>query len=48
MDPNALEEAFKKYPDFYAVRAAHLYGLEADMDRIMEFATGITVSVISN
>ncbi|UOQ50321.1 aminotransferase class I/II-fold pyridoxal phosphate-dependent enzyme [Gracilibacillus caseinilyticus] len=36
MDPTALEEAFNKYPEVKAVIVVHLYGLSADMDRIME------------
>jgi dTDP-4-amino-4,6-dideoxygalactose transaminase len=36
MDPDALEEAFEKYPNAKAVIVVHLYGLAADMDRIME------------
>lgn len=36
MDPNALEEAFKKYPNAKAVVVVHLYGLSADMDPIVE------------
>jgi len=31
-----LEEAFEKYPNAKAVIVVHLYGLAADMDRIME------------
>jgi dTDP-4-amino-4,6-dideoxygalactose transaminase len=31
-----LEEAFKKYPNVKAVIVVHLYGLSADMDRIVE------------
>ena len=34
MDPDALEEAFKKYPEAKAVLVVHLYGLSADLDRI--------------
>lgn len=34
MDPNALEEAFIKYPDTKAVIVVHLYGFNADMDPI--------------
>ena len=34
MDPIALEEAFKKYPEVKAVIVVHLYGLSADLDRI--------------
>ncbi|HZJ84280.1 MAG TPA: DegT/DnrJ/EryC1/StrS family aminotransferase [Syntrophomonadaceae bacterium] len=36
MDPEALEEAFNKYPNAKAVIVVHLYGLSADMDKIME------------
>jgi dTDP-4-amino-4,6-dideoxygalactose transaminase len=35
MDPGALEEAFQKYPQAKAVLVVHLYGLSADMDKIM-------------
>jgi dTDP-4-amino-4,6-dideoxygalactose transaminase len=31
MDPNALEKAFKKYPNVKAVLVVHLYGLSADI-----------------
>ena len=36
MDPEALEEAFQKYPEAKAVLVVHLYGLSADLDRIQE------------
>ncbi|WP_217593024.1 DegT/DnrJ/EryC1/StrS aminotransferase family protein [Cohnella sp. GbtcB17] len=36
MCPEALEKAFQKYPHAKAVLVVHLYGLSADMDRIME------------
>jgi len=36
MDPDALERAFQKYPEAKAVIVVHLYGLAADMDRIVE------------
>lgn len=36
MDPDALEEAFEKYPNAKAVIVVHLYGLAADMDKIVE------------
>ncbi len=36
MSPEALEEAFKKYPNVKAVIVVHLYGLAANMDSIME------------
>lgn len=34
MSPEALEEAFEKYPEAKAVIVVHLYGLAADMDKI--------------
>ena len=36
MCPKALEEAFEKYPRVKAVIVVHLYGLAADMDKIVE------------
>lgn len=36
MDPEALEEAFKKHPDAKAVMLAHLYGTPAKMDEILD------------
>ena len=36
MDPNALEEAFRRYPDAKAVMLVHLYGTPAKMDEILE------------
>jgi dTDP-4-amino-4,6-dideoxygalactose transaminase len=36
MDPDLLEEAFKKYPQAKAVIVVHIYGLAADMDRIAD------------
>ena len=35
MDPDALEKAFEMYPDVRLVVLAHLYGVPADMDRIV-------------
>ncbi len=34
--PDALEEAFKKYPQAKAVLVVHLYGLSANLDRIIK------------
>jgi len=48
MDPNALEEAFEKYPDVKAVLVVHLYGLSADMDKIMEICNKHEVPVIED
>lgn len=36
MDPKALEKAFQKYPDTKVVVLAHLYGVPAKMDEILE------------
>jgi len=48
MDPVALEQAFKKYPEVKAVLVVHLYGLSADMDSIMEICNRYNVSVIED
>ncbi len=48
MDPNALEEAFKKYPNVKAVIVVHLYGLCADMDEIMDICNRLNVIVIED
>ena len=49
MDPKALEAAFKKYGDkVKAVLVVHLYGLSADMDKIMEICSKYNVTVIED
>lgn len=49
MDPNALEAAFEKYVDrVRAVLVVHLYGLSADMDKIMEICNKHNVTVIED
>jgi len=48
MSPEALERAFKKYPDARTVIVVHLYGLSADMDRIMEICRGHNAIVIED
>lgn len=48
MDPAALEQAFKKYPEVKAVLVVHLYGLSADMDSIMEICNRYNVPVIED
>lgn len=48
MCPKALEEAFQKYPDVKAVIVVHLYGLSADMDKIMEICNKYQVAVIED
>ncbi|MBD7970567.1 DegT/DnrJ/EryC1/StrS family aminotransferase [Paenibacillus gallinarum] len=48
MSPSALEEAFIKYPHVKAVIVVHLYGLSADMDKIMEICRRHKVAVIED
>ncbi len=48
MCPKALEEAFEKYPEVKAVIVVHLYGLSADMDKIMEVCKKYNVVVIED
>lgn len=48
MSPKALEEAFEKYPGVKAVIVVHLYGLSADMDKIMEVCKKYNVVVIED
>lgn len=49
MDPKALEEALEKYGDkVKAVVVVHLYGISADMDKIMEIANRYNVPVIED
>ncbi|MGE6366152.1 DegT/DnrJ/EryC1/StrS family aminotransferase [Bacillus paramycoides] len=48
MCPEALEEAFKKYPNVKAVIVVHLYGLSADMDKIVELCKKHNVALIED
>lgn len=48
MSPKALEEAFVKYPEAKAVIVVHLYGLSADMDKIMGICKKHNVAVIED
>ncbi|TSI11334.1 aminotransferase class I/II-fold pyridoxal phosphate-dependent enzyme [Lysinibacillus sp. BW-2-10] len=48
MCPLALEEAFRKYPNVKAVLVVHLYGLSANLDRIMEICDKYKVSLIED
>jgi dTDP-4-amino-4,6-dideoxygalactose transaminase len=49
MDPKALETALEKYGDkVKAVLVVHLYGLSADMDKIMEICNKYKVTVIED
>jgi len=47
-EPEALEEAFKKYPKVKAVLVVHLYGLSADMDKIVEICKKHDVQLIED
>src|SRR5690625_3809478 len=48
MCPEALEEAFKKYPTVKAVIVVHLYGLSANMDKIVELCNKYNVALIED
>lgn len=48
MDPHALEEAFSKHPNAKAVIVVHLYGLSADMDKIMDICRKHDAAVIED
>ena len=48
MNVEALEEAFKKYPKVKAVLVVHLYGLCADMDKILDVCSKYNVTVIED
>ncbi|PEF91598.1 MULTISPECIES: DegT/DnrJ/EryC1/StrS family aminotransferase [Bacillus] len=48
MCPKALEEAFKKYPNVKAIIVVHLYGLSADMDKIVELCKKYDVTLIED
>ncbi|MEK0223757.1 DegT/DnrJ/EryC1/StrS family aminotransferase [Bacillus proteolyticus] len=48
MCPKALEGAFKKYPNVKAVIVVHLYGLSADIDKIVELCKKHNVALIED
>ncbi len=48
MSPKALEEAFEKYPNVKAVIVVHLYGLSANMDKIMDICKKHNVPIIED
>ena len=48
MDPALLTAAFEKYPNVKAVVVVHLYGLAADMDKIMAICRAHNVPVIED
>lgn len=48
MDPDALEKALEKYPDAKAVVVVHLYGIAADLDRIVDICNKHNVVLIED
>lgn len=48
MCPKALEEAFTKYPEVKAVIVVHLYGLSADLDKIVGLCQRYNVALIED
>ncbi|WP_318582276.1 DegT/DnrJ/EryC1/StrS family aminotransferase [Bacillus paranthracis] len=48
MCPKALEDAFKKYPNVKAVIVVHLYGLSADIDKIVALCKKYDVTLIED
>ncbi|MGE6487376.1 DegT/DnrJ/EryC1/StrS family aminotransferase [Paenisporosarcina sp. NPDC076898] len=48
MCPKALEEAFVKYPEVKAVIVVHLYGLSADLDKIVDLCKKHNVVLIED
>lgn len=48
MSPTALEEAFEKYPEVKAVIVVHLYGLSADLDKIVDLCKKYNVVLIED
>lgn len=48
MCPDALAEAFEKYPNVKAVIVVHLYGLSADLDRLLSVCKKYGVPVIED
>ncbi len=48
MCPRALEKAFEKYPNVKAVIVVHLYGLSADMDKIVDLCKKHKVVLIED
>jgi dTDP-4-amino-4,6-dideoxygalactose transaminase len=48
MSPKYLEEALIKYPNAKAVIVVHLYGLSADMDKIVELCIKYNVTLIED
>lgn len=48
MSPAALERAFEKYPHVKAVIVVHLYGLAAELDKILEICNRHNVPLIED
>lgn len=48
MDPELLEKALQKYPEAKAVIVVHLYGISADLTKIMEICKKYDVKLIED
>ena len=48
MSPRYLEEAFKKYPNVKAVMVVHLYGIPANLDKIVALCKKYNVPLIED
>jgi dTDP-4-amino-4,6-dideoxygalactose transaminase len=48
MSPKYLEEAFKKYPNVKAVMVVHLYGIPANLDKIVALCKKYNVPLIED
>ncbi|MDD2363022.1 MAG: aminotransferase class I/II-fold pyridoxal phosphate-dependent enzyme [Oscillospiraceae bacterium] len=48
MSPDALERAFEKYPNAKAVIVVHLYGMAADLDKILEICNRHCIPLIED
>lgn len=48
IDPNQLEKALQKYPHAKAVIVVHLYGLSANLDRIVDLCKQYNVTLIED
>lgn len=48
MDSIALEKAIEKYPNVKAVLVVHLYGLSADMDKIVDICSKHNLTIIED
>ena len=48
MSPDMLEKAFQKYPNVKAVLVVHLYGITADLDKIIDFCKEMKIALIED